>query len=100
MKVTEKSGVKLTLHGVCYTINNVYLVPELKNNLLSVGQLQENEAAVLFKDGVCSICHPHKGKMAESIMSANLLLILRVEPCAITNEGRCLQNSNTDQSTL
>ena len=39
MKVTGKGAVKLILHGVCCTISNVYWVPELKNNILSVGQL-------------------------------------------------------------
>ena len=43
MKVTGKGVVKLTLHGVRYTISNVYWVPELKNNLLSLGQLHEKE---------------------------------------------------------
>ena len=62
MKVMGKGAVKLTLHGVGCTISNVYWGPELKNNLLSVGQLQEKGVAVLFKDGVCSIYHPQKRK--------------------------------------
>ena len=33
-------------------------------------------------------------------MSANQLFILRTEPSTTTNKGRCLQVSNTDQSTL
>ena len=100
MKVIGKGVVKLTLYGVCYTISNVYWVPKLKDNLLSVEQLQEKRVALLFKDDVGSIYHPHKGKMAESIMSANWLFILLAEPFATTNEGRFLQVSNTDQSTL
>ena len=55
MEVIRKSAVKLTFHEVRYTISNVYWVPELKNNLLSVGELQEIVVTVLFKDGVCSI---------------------------------------------
>ena len=55
---------------------------------------------MLFKDGVCSIFHPQKEKIAKSIMSANRLFILHTEPSTTTNEGRCLQVSNTDQSTL
>ena len=100
MKVTENGVVKLTLHGHCYTISNVYWVHELKINLLSVGQLHEKGVVVMFKDGVCSIYHPQKGKIAESIMSANRLFILRTQPSTTTNEGRCLQVSNMDQSTL
>ena len=33
-------------------------------------------------------------------MSANRLFILLAEPSATTNERRCLQVSNTDQSTF
>ncbi|KAF2287248.1 hypothetical protein GH714_039440 [Hevea brasiliensis] len=38
MKVTGKGVIKLFLQGVCYTVSDVYCVPELKNNLLSVGE--------------------------------------------------------------
>ena len=55
---------------------------------------------MLFEDGVCSIYHPQKGKIAESIMIANRQFILGAEPSTTTNEERCLQVSNTDQSTL
>ena len=96
MKVMGEGAVKLTLHGVRRTSSNVYWIPELKNNLVSVGQLQEKGVAVLFKDGVCSIYHPQKGKIVESIMSANRQFILRTELSTTTNEERCLQVSNTD----
>ena len=36
MKVMGKGAVKLTLHEIRCTISNVYWVPELKHNLLSV----------------------------------------------------------------
>ena len=38
--------------------------------------------------------------MAESIMSSNRLFVLLAEPSATTNEERCLQVSNIDQSTF
>ena len=46
------------------------------------------------------IYHPQKGKIAESIMRANRQFILRNELSTTTNEERCLQVSNTDQSIL
>ncbi|KAF2283986.1 hypothetical protein GH714_017769 [Hevea brasiliensis] len=91
MKVTGKGEVKLSLKGVCYTVSDVYCVPELRNNLLSVGQLQEKGVAVLFKDGVCSLYHPLKGKMAESVMSANQMFILLGESPAAAENEKCLQ---------
>ncbi|KAF2324311.1 hypothetical protein GH714_012253 [Hevea brasiliensis] len=86
--------------GICYTVNDVYLVPELKNNLLSVGQLQEKGVAILFKDGVCSLYHPQKGKMAESVMSANRMFILLAEPFTAVTDEKCLQIGSTDQLIL
>ena len=67
MKVTGRGVVKLTSHRVRYTISNMYWIPELKNNLLSVEELQENGIAVLFKDGACNIYHPQKGKMVSQL---------------------------------
>ena len=58
MKVAGTGVVKLMLNGINYAIGDVYCVPELKNNLLSVGQLQEKGVALLFQDGVCSMFHP------------------------------------------
>ncbi|GAA0155646.1 hypothetical protein LIER_13332 [Lithospermum erythrorhizon] len=41
MDVSGKGNVRLEIDGLTYVITDVYLIPELKNNLLSVGQLQE-----------------------------------------------------------
>lgn len=100
MKVIGKGVVKLVLKGISYVIGDVYCVPELKNNLLSVGQLQEKGLGLLFKDGVCSIYHPQKGKMAESIMSANRMFKLIADSPITVKEEKCLQISTTDQSKL
>lgn len=91
MKVIGKGVVKLVLNGISYAISDVYCVPELKNNLLSVGQLQEKGVAVLFQDGVCSMYHPQKGKMAESVMSADRMFILLADRTIMADEGECLQ---------
>lgn len=46
--------MKIKLQGVCYVLSDVYYVPDLRNNLLSVGQLQEKGLDVLFKgEGQC-----------------------------------------------
>ena len=55
---------------------------------------------MLFKDGICSIYHPQRGKIAKLIMSPNRLFILSTKPSTTKNEGRCLQVSDMDQSTL
>ncbi|KAK9121298.1 hypothetical protein Syun_018915 [Stephania yunnanensis] len=89
--VDGKGVVKITFNGISYVVNDVYYVPELKNNLLSVGQLQEKGLDVLFKGGerrTCSIFHPSRGKITESVMSANRMFILLGEK---TKEERCLK---------
>ncbi|XP_016562455.1 uncharacterized protein LOC107861657 [Capsicum annuum] len=75
IKVIAKEIVKLFLQRICYSVGDVYRVPELTNNLLSNGQLQEKGLAVLFKDGVFSVYHPQRGNMAKSIMSSNRMFI-------------------------
>lgn len=86
--------MKITLNGVAYVVNDIYYVPELKNNMLSVGQLQEKGLDVLFKRGerkTCSIYHPSRGKITESVISANRMFILLGETCDKAREERCLQ---------
>ena len=58
MKVSRKGTIKLFLQENCYTIEEVYWTPELKNNILSVEQLQEKGVDVLFKNGIHTIYHP------------------------------------------
>lgn len=41
MSVVGKGSVKVKLNDVTQVIPEVYYVPELRNNLLSLGQLQE-----------------------------------------------------------
>lgn len=52
-------------------ITGVFYVPELKNNLLNIGQLQEKGLAVLFQHGSCKIYHREKGLILETTMSSN-----------------------------
>ena len=39
--VMGKGSVRMQVNGIVQVISNVYYIPELKNNLLSIGQLQE-----------------------------------------------------------
>ncbi|KAJ8646671.1 hypothetical protein MRB53_008419 [Persea americana] len=60
MDVVGKGSVKLLLNGVNLVVAEVYYIPELRNNLLSIGQLQERGLAILIKGGMCKIFHPEK----------------------------------------
>ena len=76
MNVTGKGNVKLFLNGVNHVVTKVYYVLELKNYLLSIGQLQEKGLAILIKGGLCKIYHPDKGLIVQTSMTANRMFIL------------------------
>ena len=72
IKVTGYGAMKLTLHGVRYTISNMYWIPELKYNLLSVGRLQEKRVVMLFKYGPVNT-------LAPSLWSSQLQRLIHLE---------------------
>lgn len=76
MSVVGKGSVKVQINGVTQVIPDVYYVPELKNNLLSLGQLQERGLAILIRDGTCKVYHPSKGAIMETDMSGNRMFFL------------------------
>jgi len=70
-KVTDQTKGNST-----HTIANVLFVPELKTNLLSVGQLQEKGYEISIKDGVCQIQDGKLGLIAQVNMTANRMFPL------------------------
>ncbi|KAL6225514.1 hypothetical protein ACLB2K_004364 [Fragaria x ananassa] len=64
------------MEGTTQVITNVFYIPELRNNLLSVGQLQEKGVAILIQYGECKVYHPKKGLIMQTAMSANRMFIL------------------------
>ncbi|KAJ0040709.1 hypothetical protein Pint_28005 [Pistacia integerrima] len=78
MAVIGRGNVKFHVNGITQVITDVYYVPKLKNNLLSIGQLQEKGAAILIKDGVCGVYHPRKGLIMQTPMSTNRMFVILV----------------------
>jgi hypothetical protein len=105
MAVVGKGRVKLLINGVKHVVNDVYYVPELKNNLLSIGQLQERGLTILIKNGICKIYHPEKGLIIQTQMSANRMFILLAQTQALVhaqnqNHENCLHTSFQNPSYL
>lgn len=48
--VSGKGVVKIMLKGINYVLNDVYFIPELKNNFLSVRQLQKRDWMCCIKE--------------------------------------------------
>jgi hypothetical protein len=105
MAVVGKGRVKLLINGIKHVVNDVYYVPELKNNLLSIGQLQERGLVILIKNGVCKIYHPEKGLIIQTKMSANRMFILLAQTQApvhaqTQNQENCLLTGSQNPSVL
>lgn len=69
--VLGKGNIRMDVKGIMQIITGVFYVPELKNNLLSIGQLQEKGLAVLMQQGKCKAFHLKKGLIMETEMSCN-----------------------------
>lgn len=76
MNVRGKGSIKLNVSGVNHVIQDVYYVPELKNNLLSLGQLQERGLAILIQSGMCRIYHPLRGLIIQMNMTTNRMFVV------------------------
>ncbi|GKV32209.1 hypothetical protein SLEP1_g40826 [Rubroshorea leprosula] len=55
------------------TISHVLYVPDLKSNLLSLGQLQEKGYEILIKDGVCQIRDSKLGLIAKALQQKKMV---------------------------
>ncbi|WKA06415.1 hypothetical protein VitviT2T_024314 [Vitis vinifera] len=98
MTVLGKGNIRMQVYGVTQVITDVFYILELRNNLLSVGQLQEKGVAILIQHGECRVYHPEKGLIMQTSMSTNRMFILpaRVMPKAPT----CFQITLEDNTHL
>ncbi|KAF7147957.1 hypothetical protein RHSIM_Rhsim03G0172600 [Rhododendron simsii] len=77
--VMGKGSVTIQPKGnLTHTISNVLFVPDLKTNLLSVGQLQEKGYEISIKGGVCQIQDAKLGLIAQVNMTANRMFPLHL----------------------
>ena len=60
MRVMGKGNIRLEINGSTQVVTDVYYVPALKNNLLSIGQLQERGLAIIIQNGECKLYHPRR----------------------------------------
>ncbi|GJV61500.1 retrovirus-related pol polyprotein from transposon TNT 1-94 [Tanacetum coccineum] len=75
LEVKGKGDVRLTVNGITQVITNVYYVPLLTSNLISVGQLQEKSLNFVIQGGVCMVFHPQKGLIITSNMTKNRMFL-------------------------
>ena len=78
LKVCGKGMVKLLINGVVHFLNDVFYVPELKNNLFSVGQLLERGLTVEMKQNKCRV-FKENGLIFETFMTTNRMFAIYVK---------------------
>jgi transposase InsO family protein len=77
MNVMGKGNLKLNINGKTHHVSNVYYIPGLKTNLLSIGQLQQRNVTVVFKNDECKVFHEEKGLLFTSCMSTNRMYMIK-----------------------
>lgn len=93
MMVERKGSLRLEINGITQVISSVYFVPGLRNNLLSVGQLQQKGLRVIMEDDVCEIWHKEQKRLImHSSMSENRMFIIlaKVKKAREVEETSCL----------
>nr|GEZ55561.1 retrovirus-related Pol polyprotein from transposon TNT 1-94 [Tanacetum cinerariifolium] len=77
-------------------ISDVYNVPNLKSNILSVGQLLEKNYNIHFKDGSATIRNQEGKLIAKVPLTKNQMFILNIQH----DEAKCLKSCMEDHSWL
>lgn len=71
MAVVGRGNIRLHANGITQAITNVYYVPELKNNLISIRQLTGKGVSVLIQNGECRCYHSTEGLFLQTKMPAS-----------------------------
>ncbi|KAL9429389.1 hypothetical protein AB3S75_031241 [Citrus x aurantiifolia] len=103
MEVTGRGNVRLKVKGTTHVVSEVYYVPELRNNLLSIGQLQERGLAIVIQHGKLKMYHPEKGLIVTTDMTTNRMFMMIASflpQRAITQTSSCLYTRTQDMAHL
>lgn len=76
LNVKGIGDIRFVVEGISQVISQVYYVPDLTSNLLSIGQLQEKDITIVIKRGMCKMYHPTHGLITTSKMTCNRMFIL------------------------
>jgi len=68
--------LKLLIGGMIQGITKVNYLLGLRNNLLSIGQIQQKNLTIVFKKDTCKVYHDEKGMIMSTQMSTNRMFII------------------------
>lgn len=88
----------MEINEIIQVINDVFFVPDLKNNLLSIGQMQEKGLTVIIQHRRCKIYHSKKGLIMETDMTCNKMFAMH-KRCP-SKEEACFSSVATYQTHL
>ncbi|GAU45713.1 hypothetical protein TSUD_400940 [Trifolium subterraneum] len=94
--VMDTGNLKLRIEGFVQVLTNVYYLSGLKNNLISIGQLQKKNITVIFKNDSCKVFHDDKGLIMTTHMSMNRMYIIKA-PVVIP---KCLKVTQSTDAQL
>jgi len=88
--------LKLLIGGMIQVITNVYYLPGLRNNLLSIRQLQQKNLTIVFKKDTCKIYHGERGMIMSIQVSTNRMFII-FAPVIVPE---CLKNEKCEDAKV
>lgn len=98
MAVQGKGNVRFEVQGITQTVSDVYYVPNLSNNLLSIGQLQEKRLVIIIKESTCRIYHYQRGLIVDTPMTMNRMFMVYAKMKPLP--GSCLKMEEEDLENL
>jgi hypothetical protein len=101
MLVNGKGNIRMFVNGFVQIITNVFYVPGLKDNLLSMGQLVEKGLAILIQQETCKIYHSERGLIIKITMSSNRMFKLFAQvQFKESSEQVCFKSSSEENVML
>ncbi|KAG6417940.1 hypothetical protein SASPL_120137 [Salvia splendens] len=100
LSVIGKGDVNLCVNGRSLIISDVYLIPELTSNLVSLGQFVQKGCEILMHHGVCKLYHPDLGLIMQSRMTTNRLFKIMATKYSMVATEECLKTTTMDDLQL
>jgi hypothetical protein len=102
VEVMGKCAINVITNSGKKTILDVYFVPDLKHNLISVGQLTQKGYRVSFENNVCTIFDipPSKMVIAKIKMKNNRMFPLHMKSEMMEKIGASFKASSQDQAWI
>lgn len=98
LMVEGKGNIRFEVEGITQVITDVYYIPNLSNNLLSIGQLQEKQLKFVIENGTCIIYHPQRGQIVKTKTTLNRMFLIYAKNKSISE--KCLKVEEEDLGSL